>query len=160
MLILSTSNLVGPLLPFGNGGSEAELAQGRKAQRWHWRWETRVLLLLHSPGRVPTRLGAPWREAALGLVYVGGWGATSRRSPASLLMTAPGPISSTSKVILMSEPPCLPSPTAALVQGTSLSSPSSSSEPVTPLLGVSLSVVLRCPQGQIHSLWLLCDLPL
>ena len=73
VLILPTSNLVGPLLPFGNGGSEAEIAQGRKAWRWHWSWETRVLPLLHSPGQVPGP-GAPWREATLGLVYVGGGG--------------------------------------------------------------------------------------
>ena len=109
MLILPTSNLVGPLLPLGNGGSEAEIAQGHKAWRWHWSWETRALLLLHSPGRVPGP-GAPWREATLGLVYVGGWGATSKRSPAAPPMTAPGPVSSTSRVILTSDPPCLPSP--------------------------------------------------
>ena len=154
----STSNLVGPLLPFGKGGSEAEIAQGCKAQRWHWRWETGSSCSSTHPAGCPAGSSLEGGSIRAGICW--GVGAASRRSPASLLVAAPGPVSPTSKVILLSEPPCLPSPTAALVQGTSLSSPSSSSEPVTPLFQVSLSVVLRCPQGQIHSLWLLCDLPL
>lgn len=109
MLILPTSNLVGPLLPLGNGGSKTEIAQGPKAWRWHWSWETRALLLPHSAGWVPGPR-APWREATLGLVYVGGWGATSRGSPATPLVTAPGPVSPASRVTLTSDPPCLPSP--------------------------------------------------